>query len=65
MSYNSKNYHEQGGEAFHVGGNLVFDEPLLDNQAASTATAVAGLKEDFNALLAALKEAGIMEADET
>ena len=65
MSYNAKNYREQGGEAIHVGGNIVFDEPILDNQEASTATAVAGLKEDFNTLLAALKEAGIMGADET
>lgn len=33
------------------------------NQAASTATDVAGLKTDFNALLAKLKTAGIMTAD--
>ena len=34
-----------------------------ENQAASTATAVAGLKNDFNALLVKLKEAGIMVPD--
>ena len=38
-----------GGSAAHV-----------EVQTASTATTVAGLKEDFNALLAKLKAAGIM-----
>lgn len=33
------------------------------NVEASTATTVAGLKEDFNGLLSALKEAGIMVPD--
>lgn len=33
------------------------------NQADSTASTIATLKEDFNALLAALKTAGLMEAD--
>ena len=33
------------------------------NQAASTASDVAGLKSDFNTLLAALKAAGLMAAD--
>ena len=33
------------------------------NQADSTATTVAGLNDDFNALLAKLKTAGIMTAD--
>ena len=36
---------------------------LVANQAASTATTVAGLKEDINTLLAALKAAGVMAAD--
>lgn len=35
------------------------------NQADSTATTVAGLKDDLNALLAKLKTAGLMEADTT
>ena len=38
--------------------------PVCANQADSTATTIAGLKEDFNTLLAALKTAGLMEADE-
>ena len=105
MSYNAKNYTEQGGEVTHFGGKVVFEEgveveglsanPLnkasastlggikvgnglsIDsdgvlsadgispaaNQADSTATDVAGLVTDFNALLAKLKTAGLMEAD--
>ena len=26
MSYNTKNYTEQGGDVTHIGGKLVFDE---------------------------------------
>ena len=70
MSYNAKNYTEQGGEVTHIGGKLIIEEggsveglPAAENQAASTATAVAGLKDDFNALLAKLKAAGIMVPD--
>ena len=37
-------------------------EPAV-NQAASTADTVVKLKNDFNTLLAALKAAGLMEAD--
>ena len=105
MSYNAKNYTEQGGNVTHFGGKVVFEEgveveglsanPLnkasadtlggikvgdglsidsdgvlsadgispAENQADSTATDVAGLVTDFNALLAKLKTAGLMEAD--
>lgn len=38
--------------------------PQAENVEDSTATTVAALKEDFNTLLDALKEAGIMAADE-
>lgn len=38
--------------------------PVLTNQAESEATTVAELVEDFNTLLAKLKIAGLMEADE-
>ena len=106
MSYNAKNYTEQGGETTHFGGKVVFEEgveveglsanPLnkasadtlggikvgeglsIDadgvlsadgitpaaNQADSTATTIAGLMTDFNALLTKLKTAGLMTADE-
>ena len=75
MSYNVKNYTEQGGDVTHIGGKLVFEEGAsveglpgytpAENQAASTAATVAALKDDFNALLAKLKEAGLMAADTT
>ena len=101
MSYNAKNYTEQGGAVTHFGGTVVFEDgatvqglpaaalPVATasavggvivgtglaiedgvlsvdpaaNQAESTATTVAGLKDDFNALLAKLKNAGLMESD--
>ena len=46
-------------EAAALGGVL-----LAANQAASTATELSGLVTEFNTLLAALKAAGIMAADE-
>lgn len=119
MSYNTKNYTEQGGEKTVIGGTLEIKEsatvtglaegqaytlpaatesalggvkagaktetdtveakmgedgklyvpayptvPEAANQADSTATEVAGLLADFNALLAKLKAAGLMTADE-
>lgn len=39
------------------------DIPVATNQADSTATDVDGVVADFNALLAKLKTAGIMESD--
>ena len=88
MSYNSKNYTEQGGDVTHIGGKLVIEEganvegklqdpyvlpaasaeaiggvKLVANQAASEATELADLVTAHNALLAALKAAGVMAAD--
>ena len=70
MSYNTKNYTEQGGKKTVIGGVLEIKEgasvtglPVLENQEDSTATDVAGLVTDFNALLAKLKAAGLMETD--
>lgn len=70
MSYNTKNYTEQGGEKTVIGGVLEIKEgasvtglSVAENQADSIATDVAGLVTDFNALLAKLKAAGLMEAD--
>ena len=73
MSYNCKNYTEQGGDVTHIGGKLIVEEggsieglptsPKAENQADSTASDVAGLKADFNSLLAKLKAAGLMEPD--
>ena len=71
MSYNTKNYTEQGGDVTHIGGKLIIDEggsieglPVAENQTESTASTVATLKEDFNALLEKLKDAGLMAPDE-
>jgi len=75
----TKNYNTDGGDRTVIGGVLEFEQGAevknfpdggggtggkAENQGASTATAVAGLKNDFNALLVRLKEAGLMAADE-
>lgn len=71
MSYNSKNYTEQGGEKTVIGGELEVKEgarvnglpSAAANQAASTANSVAALRDDFNALLAKLKDSGAVTPD--
>ena len=70
MSYNAKNYTEQGGEKTVIGGTLEIKEgavvtglPILDNQPASTAATIEDLVVDFNALLTNLKAAGLMISD--
>lgn len=71
MSYNTSNYTKQGGAETVIGGKLIVSGTiengsgarLIANQTASTATDVAGLKTDFNALLTKLKAAGLMVAD--
>lgn len=60
MSYNTKNYMGNDGK-WHI--EDVDFGGILDNQAASTADTVVKLKADFNTLLAALKESGLMKAD--
>ncbi len=72
MSYNVKNYTEQGGETTVIGGTLEIKEgaslmgfPQAENQADSTATTVADLKSDFNSLLSKLKSSGLMEDDQS
>ena len=73
--YNAKKYAEQGGDVTHIGGKLIFEDGSAveglpssftpaENQAASEATTVEALKEDFNSLLAKLKAAGLMTADD-
>lgn len=71
MSYNTKNYTEQGGEKTVIGGTLEIKEeasvkglPSAANQAASTAADAAALKNDFNALLLKLKDSGLMTPNE-
>lgn len=70
MTYNTKNYTEQGGEKTVIGGTLeIKDEAtvvglsLIENQSKSTATTIEDLVTDFNALLSKLKTAGLMVDD--
>lgn len=118
MSYNAKNYTEQGGEVTHIGGKLIIEEgaevegldsgggsytlptasadtlggvkakakdseaievavdgegklyvpdypviPQMEKQDDSVAGDASGLAEDFNALLAKLKESGLMKSE--
>ena len=80
MSYNTKNYTEQGGEKTVIGGEVILAanaKVTIDpgavieglpsgsftpaaSQIDSTATTIEELVVDFNALLAALKSAGLM-----
>ena len=69
MSYNTKNYSENGDKLV-IGGTLELKDgatfngfPKAENQADSTATTIADLKTDFNSLLEKLKTAGFMESD--
>lgn len=109
MSYNAKNYFEQGGDVLHIGGSLIVEDGATveglsgggesytlpaatasklggikvgsglsvaadgtlsadgvtpaANVAASEATDVAGVNTVVNAILTALKGAGLMTAD--
>lgn len=79
MSYNTKNYSEQGGDKLVIGGELEIKEgavvtglesgdgvpsfPVAENQADSTAADVTELTADFNALISKLKAAGLMAED--
>lgn len=67
---NCKNYTEQGGAVTHIGGELIIEKgakvtglPQVENQAESTATTVAALKDDLNDLIKGLKAAGYIAAD--
>jgi len=74
MGYSTKNYTEQGGDKTIISGELAvtaegkvtFDgtefKPAVF-QADSTATEIAEIVTDFNALLVKLKTAGLMESE--
>lgn len=71
MSYNTKNYTEQGGDVTHIGGKLVFDEggsiagfPGAENFVPKTTNTGADIRSDLNTLIKKLKDAGIMIPDE-
>lgn len=69
--YNAKNYTEQGGDVTHIGGKLVFDDGgkfaggLVPNQQQETpgSDTVAKVRTSINALIAKLKNAGLMIGD--
>lgn len=72
MSYNAKNYTEQGGERTVIGGELIIAETgqlsfngivinPADTQPQSSAADLTALIADFNALLTKLKIAGLMK----
>ena len=69
--YNAKNYTEQGGDITHIGGKLVFDDGgkfaggLVPNQQQETpgSDTVAKVRTSLNALIAKLKNAGLMIGD--
>ena len=70
MSYNAKNYTEQGGEVTHIGGKLVFDEggsiagfPGAENFTPKTTNTAADIRSDLNGLITKLKNAGIIIPD--
>ncbi len=65
--HNTKNYTEQGGDVTHIGGTLKFEDqgriegfPGVVNMDPVTGNQVKDVKEAFNALLIAMKNAGIM-----
>lgn len=67
---NIKNYTEQGGEKTVIGGTLVITDdgnveglPSAESQADSTASTIAALVIDFNALLAKLRAAGYLSTE--
>jgi len=71
---NVKNYTGQGGEKTVIGGELEIaasgkltfagaELKPAETQADSTASTIAGLAADFNALLARLKAAGLMASE--
>lgn len=68
MSYNAKNYTEQGGDVTHIGGRLVFDEaaqgviPNMDTPA-SDANAAA-VRAALISLITSMKDNGLMQGDD-
>jgi hypothetical protein len=67
--YNTKNYSTDGGDTLVIGGKLVVGKGAqvegmrAANITDSTASSYTELKKDFNDLLAALKDGGLMVGD--
>jgi hypothetical protein len=66
MSYTTKNYQKQGGEELVIGGTVDLTNATIKGnvalQADSTASTVAGVVVDLNALIAKLKASGLMKS---
>lgn len=69
-NYSTKNYRSEGGDSLVIGGTIeilpgaaITGLPQAENQSDSAAEDVAELVADFNALLAKLKAAGLMNDD--
>lgn len=68
-SYNTKNYKEDNGDTLVIGGKLEVKDGAevkglrAVNMAESTASSYTELKKDFNDLLTALKDGGLMAGD--
>jgi len=70
MSYNTKNYTEQGGDVTHIGGVLEFGEgaslsgfPGAENLKPKTTNTAGDIRSDLNALIVKMKNAGLMTPD--
>ena len=79
METNTRNYHAHGGGEWVIGGKLtflpgatiegaegLFDVPIsaqIPSIPASTATTMAALREEFNALILGLKASGLMASE--
>ena len=79
METNTRNYHAHGGSEWVIGGKLtflpeatvegaegLFDVPIsaqIPSIPASTATTMAALREEFNALILGLKASGLMASE--
>ena len=69
--YNARNYTEQGGDVTHIGGVLQFDEggrianfPGAENVTPGSGTGGSALRTDIDAVIIALKNAGLMIPDD-
>ncbi len=69
MGYSTKNYMAPGGDELHIGGKLIFEGSgsmeggIVENVPADATGTTESVQTTLNALLAALKAAGIMAAD--
>ena len=67
MSYNTKNYMEQGGDKWVIGGELVFDKDaagVMPNIATPASDAnAAAVRASLISLITGLKGSGLIEAD--